>query len=79
MARGPKPQKNPSPREIKRKCQAIRNGTSRLGVPTWNERTYRLRAGWTPKAVDEREQWTAPLISLRDMNLTENDIPYQED
>ena len=67
-ARGPKTI-DPTPQEIERSVRRIRDG--------WSERTHRLRAGWTVDMVDRMDQWTAPVIPIRDLELDfDNDDPF---
>ena len=76
--RGPKSQRDPSPRQIKSMCLAIQNGRSQLRLSAWTDRDYHIRAGWSPVAADKKDHWIAPLVRLEDMGLTESDILYEE-
>jgi hypothetical protein len=53
--------RSPAPGEIAEACAAIRS--------TWDERTYRVRAGYCENLQQARdyEAWTPPVIAVRDL------------
>lgn len=55
----PQRQKDPSQATIRRRCAEIR--------ANWDERTHRIRAGWTPQQADRFQQWFVPEYSVRDL------------
>ena len=62
---GSKPTRNPTPKEIKEATKKIREN--------WDERTYFIRSGITPKEADAMMQWIPPRISFGDlMNIAKD-------
>jgi hypothetical protein len=57
--RGPRPSYNPTPQEIRRETAKIRE--------SWDERTYCLRAGFSPREADRIMQWLPPFVSFQDV------------
>ncbi len=71
MARLGRPcRRSPAPTEIAEACAAIRQ--------TWDERTYRVRAGYCENLQQARdyEAWTPPVIAIRELAW---DFDYEQD
>lgn len=65
-----KPKTDPTRRQIRSMCEAIRSN--------WSDRTHLLRAGWTPDAADKATHWIVPLIRVADIIPIEDEIPVEE-
>ncbi len=55
--------RDPAPREIQEACAEIRN--------TWDERTFRIRAGFCTTQQDARilERWWVPLVETDELGF----------